>query len=70
MNDLVFEYKRGDTFSVKIVVNTTTATVTYHAITYPDNCPEEVKKRFLEEAEKAVEIKLAELDDQGVMYGH
>lgn len=54
----VFEYKRGDEYSVKVVVNERGSSTTFIDITVPDNTPNKVKDAFLEEAEKAIIIQL------------
>jgi len=54
----VFVYKRGDQFSVDVVVNELAASVVFSNIVTPENSPAAVKELFLEEAEKAVTKQL------------
>lgn len=65
---LCFEYTRGESFSVVVSINPITDSMTYHKEKYPKNCAVEVKRAFLEEAEKAAMIELMKLED-GVANG-
>lgn len=61
----VFEYKRGETFSCKVVVNGLSATLCYNDITVPKGTPQNVKVAFLEEAERAT-LKIIEENEKRV----
>lgn len=63
----MFMYKRGDKFSVRVIVNEFAASVTFVDIVVPDNTPNAVKDAFLDEAENAVTLKL---DNDGRQYGY
>jgi len=65
MNLQLFKYKRGEEFSVEVVVNDNT--LAYHNIVVPAGTDINIKAKLLEEAETAVLKKLEE--DNETQYG-
>ena len=57
-NVRIFKYKRGETWSVVIIVNPFSGLV-YDKLSYPPNTPDKLKGMFLDEAEAAV-LKIIE----------
>lgn len=65
MNLQLFKYKRGEEYSVEVVVND--GSLAYHNIIVPTGTDVTVKAKLLEEAETAVLKKLEE--DNETQYG-
>lgn len=61
----IFTYKRGDTHSCKVIVNEFAGSLVFDSIVVPNNTPQKVKEKFLEEAEVAV-LKI--MDGESVLY--
>lgn len=59
---MLFEYKRGETFSTIVAINESGA-VTYHNTTYPSGVTSTIKEAFLAEAEEAIMRKLITMDN-------
>lgn len=62
----VFEYTRGDEWSVKCFVNEFEM-ISYSDLQHPEGISTELKEKFLSDAELAVHNKLYNLDGT---YGH
>jgi hypothetical protein len=60
---IVFEYNRGDKFSVNIAYDILSNTCTFHNFIFPTNTPIDVKQSFLEEAENAANKTIIDMGD-------
>lgn len=52
-NVRIFEYKRGPEYACQVTVNEFAGALVFTKITVPNNTPQTVKAKFLEEAELA-----------------
>lgn len=59
----VFQYSQGDQWKIKVVVSNWNS-FTYHDLQCPDTASVHEKESFLADAENAVLVRMAELEEE------